>query len=207
MPLITNIPKIKISKEWLAEIKEQIPTLPNERKDKYINEYGISSYDANVLVKEKVVADFYEETISLGASPKAASNWITTNLLGNLNKLELTMNDITLTPSSLAELIGLVESNKISSKQAKEVFADILTSGKTPKEVVKEKGMEQMSDTSEIIKIANEVLDENPDVIEQYKKGRTNVIDYLTGQIMKKTRGQANPTIARQTMASEIEKR
>ena len=153
------------------------------------------------------MADFYEEAIKLGADPKSASNWITTNLLGSLNKLELTINDITLTPEMLASLIKLVEDKEISSKQAKEVFAECLTSGKTPKEVVKEKGMMQMSDTSEIVRIANEVLDENPDVIEQYKKGRTNVVDFLVGQIMKKTRGTANPTIARSTMAEEIEKR
>ncbi len=202
-----NIPKIKLSKAWLDEIKAQIPRLANERKEAYINDYGISEYDATILVKEKAYADFYEETISLGADPKAASNWITTNLLGSLNKLELTMDDITLTPDMLAELIDLISSGKISSKQAKDVFADVLTSGKTPKEVVKEKGMEQMSDAGEIVKIANEVLDENPDVIEQYKKGRTNVVDYLTGQIMKKTKGTANPGLARQTMAEEIEKR
>ncbi len=202
-----NIPKIKLSSEWLEQIRKEIPRLANERKETYINEYGISNYDATILVKEKLVADFYEEAISLGADPKSASNWITTNLLGSLNKLELTITDITLTPEMLASLIKLVENKEISSKQAKEVFADCLTSGKTPKEVVKEKGMVQMSDTTEIVRIANEVLDENPDVIEQYKKGRTNVVDFLVGQIMKKTRGTANPTIARSTMALEIEKR
>lgn len=202
-----NIPKIKLSQDWLEQIRKEIPKLANERKETYINEYGISNYDATILVKEKPVADFYEEAIKLGADPKSASNWITTNLLGSLNKFELTINDITLTPEMLASLIKLVEDKEISSKQAKEVFAECLTSGKTPKEVVKEKGMMQMSDTSEIVRIANEVLDENPDVIEQYKKGRTNVVDFLVGQIMKKTRGTANPTIARSTMAEEIEKR
>ena len=202
-----NIPKIKLSQDWLEQIRKEIPKLANERKETYINEYGISNYDATILVKEKPVADFYEEAIKLGADPKSASNWITTNLLGSLNKLELTINDITLTPEMLASLIKLVEDKEISSKQAKEVFAECLTSGKTPKEVVKEKGMMQMSDTSEIVRIANEVLDENLDVIEQYKKGRTNVVDFLVGQIMKKTRGTANPTIARSTMAEEIEKR
>ena len=202
-----NIPKFKIPKEWLDEIRKSIPRLPYERKEIYINEYGISDYDATIIIKDKKVSDFYEECIDLKADPKMASNWITTNLLGSLNKLELEFDDITLTPVMLKDLIDLVDSKEISSKQAKEVFADVLTSGKTPKEIVKEKGMKQMSDEGEIIKIANEVLDENPDVIEQFKNGRTNVIDYLTGQIMKKTRGTANPTIARSTMAKEIEKR
>ncbi len=202
-----NIPKFKISKEWLEEIRKSIPKLPYERKETYINEYGITDYDATIIVKDKKVSDFYEECIELYADPKMTSNWITTNLLGSLNKLELDFDDITLTPQMLKELIDLVNSKEISSKQAKEVFADILTSGKTPQEVVKEKGMKQMSDEGEIIKIANEVLDENPELIEKYKNGRNNVIDFLTGQIMKKTRGQANPTIARSTMIKEIEKR
>ena len=202
-----NIPKIKLSQEWLEQIKKDIPMLAPERKEMYINKYGLTNYDATILVKEKPVADFYEETIKLGGDPKSASNWITTNLLGSLNKMDLSINEIALTPAMLAQLIKLVEDKEISSKQAKEVFAECLISGKTPKEVVKEKGMMQMSDAGEIVKIANEVLDENPDVIDQYKKGRTNVVDFLVGQIMKKTRGTANPTIARSTMAEEIEKR
>ena len=192
---------------FYTNIKKDIPRLAHERKAEYIDKYGISNYDANILVKDKKVADFYEETINEGANPKSASNWITTNLLGSLGKLEITMDDITLTPSMLASMIKMIEKGEISSKQGKEVFADILTSGKTPEQIVKEKGMKQMSDASEIVKIANEVLDENPDTIEQYKKGRTNVVDYLVGQIMKKTKGQANPLIARSTMTEEIEKR
>lgn len=202
-----NIPKFKIPKSWLDEIKKSIPRLPSERKKDYIDNYGITDYDATIIVKDKKVSDFYEECIKLKADPKKASNWITTNLLGSMNKLELEFEDITLTPKMLKELIDLVSNKEISSNQAKEVFTDILTSGKTPKEIVKEKGMKQMSDEGAIVKIANEVLDENPNAIEQYKNGRTNVVDFLTGQIMKKTKGTANPAIARSTMVSEIEKR
>lgn len=202
-----NIPKFKIPKEWIEEIKSKIPRLPSERKEDYINNYGITDYDATIIVKERKVSDFYEECIGLGADPKKASNWITTNLLGNLNKLEIEFDDMKLTPKMLKELIDLVENKEISSNQAKEVFVDMLTTGKNAKDIANEKGMKQLSNEDEIIKIANEVLDENPQAIEQYKNGRTNVVDFLTGQIMKKTRGQANPSIARSTMASEIEKR
>lgn len=202
-----NIPKFKIPKNWLDDIKSKIPRLPYERKEDYINNYGITNYDATIIVKDKKISDFYEKCIKLGADSKKTSNWVTTNLLGNLNKLELEFDDMKLTPEMLKELIDLVEKKCISSKQAKEVFEDILTSGKTPTEVVKEKGMRQISDEGEIVKIANEVLDENTETIEKYKNGRTNVIDYLTGQIMKKTKGQANPATARQTIIKEIEKR
>ena len=202
-----NLPKYKISEEWLEEIRNSIPKLASERKETYINEYGISNYDATIIVKEKAVAEFYEKTIELGADPKSSSNWITTNLLGHLNKLDLTIEEVSMTPIMLVELIKLIEGKEISSKQAKEVFYDCLNSGKTPKEIVKEKGMTQMSDEGEIVKIANEVLDENPELVEKYKSGKNNVVDYLVGQIMKKTMGKANPGIARSTMISEIEKR
>ena len=178
-----------------------------ERKEQYINEYGISDYDASILVKEKPVAEFFEKTISLGANPKSASNWITTNLLGSLNKMELTISEAKLTPSHLAELIKMVEDKEISSQQAKGVFALSLESGKSPHDIAAEKGLKQITDEGEIVKVANTVLDENPDVIEQYKNGKTNMVNYLVGQVMKKTGGKANPSLARDVMAREIEKR
>ena len=202
-----NLPKIKISKEWLEEIRAMIPELANERKEKYISKFGLTDYDATILVKEKKVSDYFEKTIELGADAKSASNWVTTNLLGYLNKNELTIDDIKMTPDMLVEIISLVEKKTISSKQAKEVFQEVIISGKKPSDVVNEKGMSQISDATKIKEIANEVLDENPEIIEKYKSGRTNVIDFLVGQIMKKTRGKANPELARSTMLSEIEKR
>ena len=202
-----NIPKFKISKEWLEEIRKSIPRLAFERKEQYINEYGVSDYDASILVKEKPVAEFFEKTTTLGANPKSASNWITTNLLGNLNKMELTIDEAKLTPEHLAELIKMVEDKEISSQQAKGVFTESLETGKSPKEIATEKGLKQITDEGEIVKVANEVLDEHPDVIEQYKNGKTNMVNYLVGQVMKKTGGKANPTLARDVMAKEIEKR
>ena len=176
-----NIPKFKISKEWLEEIRKSIPRLAFER--------------------------FFEKTIELGANPKSASNWITTNLLGNLNKMELTIDEAKLTPEHLAELIKMVEDKEISSQQAKGVFTESLETGKSPHDIASEKGLKQITDEGEIVKVANEVLDEYPDVIKQYKNGKTNMVNYLVGQVMKKTGGKANPTLARDVMAKEIEKR
>ena len=202
-----NIPKYKITKEWLEEIRASIPKLANERKEKYINEYGISNYDATILVKEKQVADYYEETIKLGVNPKSSSNWITSVILGHLNKFELNINDIFLTPKMLVDLIKLIDDGTISSKQAKEVLFEALTENKEPTKIVEEKGMKQIGDTDTINKMIQEVLEEQPDSIEQYKNGRTNIVDFLVGQVMKKTRGQANPAMTRSMMIEEIEKR
>ncbi len=202
-----NIPKFKIAKEWLKEIKKDIPRLAHERKEEYMNNYGISAYDATILVKEKAISDFFEDTIKLGADAKSASNWITTNLLGYLNKNELSINESKITPENLAMLIKMVEDKEISSQQAKGVFTETVETGKTPKEIAKEKGLKQITDTGEITKIVNEVLDENPDIIAQYKNGKTAMVNYLVGQVMKKTGGKANPTLARDTMQIEIDKR
>ncbi len=202
-----NIPKIKITKQWIEEIKKEIPMLALERKEMYINKYGISDYDASIIIKEKEIADYYEKTVSLGSNAKSASNWITTNLLGALNKEGKTIKEALITPEHLAQLIKMVEDKEISSQQAKDVFKECLDSGKTPKEIASEKGLKQITDTSEIEKIANEVLDENPDVIKQYKAGKVQMINYLVGQIMKKTGGKASPNLAKEVMSKEIEKR
>ena len=202
-----NIPKFKIAKEWLEEIKKDIPRLAHERKEEYINNYDISDYDATILVKEKAISDFFEDTIKLQADAKSASNWITTNLLGYLNKNEMSINESKITPEHLAELIKMVEDKEISSQQAKGVFIETVETGTSPKEIAKAKGLKQITDAGEITKIVNEVLDENPDIIAQYKNGKTAMVNYLVGQVMKKTGGKANPTLARDTMQTEIDKR
>ena len=200
-----NIPKIKLSPSWLEEIRKSIPALANERKDKYINEFGLSEYDAKVLVKEKAVSDYFDETVNEGADPKLASNWLTSVILGHLNKLELTINDIYLTPKMLCELIKKVTSGEISIKQGKEVLFKSLTENIDPIKIVEESGMKQIGSSDEILKVVLEVLDEQPQAITQYKSGRTNIVDFLVGQVMKKTKGQANPAITRNMLIEKIE--
>ena len=202
-----NIPKIKLSESWINEIKDSIPVLAHERKEIYMNNYGLSNYDATILVKDKNVSDYYEDTIKCGADPKLASNWISSVILGYLNKELLSIDDIYVTPLMLKDLIDMVQDGTISSKQGKEVLFRCLDEKKEPKTVVEESGMKQIGSSDEILKIVTEVLDENGDNIEKYKSGRTNVVDYLVGQVMKKTRGQANPSITRSMMIEEIEKR
>ena len=202
-----NIPKIKLSPSWLEEIRKSIPALANERKDKYINEFGLSEYDAKVLVKEKAVSDYFDETVNEGADPKLASNWLTSVILGHLNKLELTINDIYLTPKMLCELIKKVTSGEISIKQGKEVLFKSLTENVDPIKVVEESGMKQIGSSDEILKVVLEVLDEQPQAITQYKSGRTNIVDFLVGQVMKKTKGQANPALTRNMLIEKIEER
>lgn len=202
-----NIPKFKLNNDWIEEIKKEIPMLANERKDIYINKYGLSNYDATILVKEKSISDYYEETLKCGIDPKISSNWITSIILGYLNKTNKEIKDLFVTPMMLKDLIDLLNKNEISSKQAKEVLNEALENNKEPISIIKEKGIKQIGGEEEILKVINEVLDEQPGAIETYKSGRDNIVDFLVGQVMKKTKGQANPAIARSKMIEEIEKR
>lgn len=202
-----NIPKFKIDPNWIEEIRKDIPELPSERYEKYVSEYGLSDYDASNLVKEKAVSDYFEECLTLGIDAKSASNWITTRILGYINKEYITIDEVFITPSMLKDLIDMIHSNKISSKQAKDVFYKALEDKKDPKTLVKELGMEQITDDTEIRNIIIGILDENPDNVNKYKEGRTNLLDYFVGQVMKATRGKANPSMASSIIVEEIEKR
>jgi len=201
-----NIPKYKLSKEWLDEIRKSIPRLALERKSEYINNYGLNDYDATILVKEKAVSDFFEETIKLGSDPKIASNWVTSVLLGHLNKNDLKIEDIYMTPKMLNDLIKMVNEGKISSKQSKEIFYKVLSDKKEPKVLVEELGMKQIGDDNTIRELVCKVLDEHLDLIEEHRKGR-NVFDFFVGQVMKATRGQANPSMTAKIIREEIDKR
>ncbi|MDD8049669.1 MAG: Asp-tRNA(Asn)/Glu-tRNA(Gln) amidotransferase subunit GatB [Thomasclavelia sp.] len=201
-----NMPPVKLTKEFLDNIKKEIPMLQYERIKLYIDEYGLSRYDATTLVKEKSIADYFEETIKDGANPKLSSNWITSIILGHLNKYEISINEIFLTPTMLVSLMKMVDDGKISSKQAKEVLYKVLQDEKEPEVIVKELGIKQLDNDEEIRTMVVEILEANLHLIEEYRKGR-NVFDFFVGQVMKRTRGQANPTLTAKIITEEIEKR
>ena len=202
-----NIPKFRIPTSWIEEIRKTIPQLASERKEKYIKEYELTEKEANILVKEKMVSDYFDKVVEEGANTKSASNWITTRLLGYINKLLISINDVYLTPKMLKELIDMVDNKEISSKQAKDVFYEALDNRKDPKAIVEEGGMKQNSDDGEIRKIIIEILDNNLDNVNKYKSGRTNVLDFFVGQVMKQTRGQANPELTRSILTEELSNR
>lgn len=200
-----NIPKFRITKELLDEVRSKIPVLAHERKEKYINEYGLSEYDAGVLTKDKKISDYFEECVSLKCDPKSACNWITTRVLGELNKSEEnTIDDLFIRPNMIVELVSLVNDKKISSDQAKKVFTKMLEENLTPKEIVKKYDMEVIEDANLIESLVNEVITENAKAIEDYHNGRTNMLDYLVGQVMKKSKGKANPIEAKSKMLEKI---
>lgn len=201
-----NLPKFKITQEWLEEIRKDIPMLAKERKDMYIEKYGLSEYDASVIVKEKEIADYYEDCLALGIDAKTASNWVTVNIVGELNREEIELKDFFITPTYLKQIIDPLVKGTISSKQAKEIFIKSLEEKKEPKTFISS-DMAQISDETELTKIIIEILDANPTQIEQYKSGKDNLFDYFVGQVMKNTRGKANPVMTKDILNKELEKR
>lgn len=198
-----NIPKLKISKEWLEEIKTSIPELAHERKDKYINKFSLSEYDANVLVKEKEVSDYFEECVKLGIDAKQAANWVSVNIVGELNHQEITLKEFFLTPVMLKQITDAINDGKLSSKQAKEVFFKSVENKKEPKEFISEDNA-QISDVAILEPMIDEILAANPNQVEQYKNGKTNLLGFFVGQIMKQTGGKANPKITNELLNQKL---
>ncbi len=186
-----NIPKTIIERSWIEEIKKEIPLLPEERRRLYIKEYDLSEYDANILIKDKDVSDYYQECVRKMIDPKIACNYIISIICGYLNKELLSINEITLTPDMLMKIYEKQKDNSISSKQAKELIIDALENNINP--IEKLDNIKQMSNEEELDSVIKKVLDENQKQIADYHNGRTNLFDYFVGQVMKETRGKANP--------------
>jgi len=201
-----NIAPTEVTDEMLDEIRKTIPMLQLERRQKYMEEYELSKYDSEVLVKVKENSDFFNECVGLGADPKKACNWITGMLMGYLNETEMKIEEVPVKPNMIKELIDLIDNKTISSKQAKEVFEDMVESGKMPSEIVKEKGMMQITDDSAIKDVIMEVLKENDEQAREYNPEKTRMIDFFVGQVMKKTRGKANPAKTMEMLREELSK-
>lgn len=201
-----NIPRFRITPLLIEEVRASIPELAPQRRTKYIEEYGLSSYDAGVLVKEKSISDYYEECVKLGIDAKVAANWVTVNIVGELNKEDTPISEFFITPSMLKQIIDGINSGLLSSKQAKEVFFKAIEEQKEPKNFISKENA-QISDEGELTNIIVGILDASPEQIEQYKAGKNNLFDYFVGQVMKNTRGKANPVMTKEIIQKELDRR
>jgi aspartyl-tRNA(Asn)/glutamyl-tRNA(Gln) amidotransferase subunit B len=184
----------------IQEIEDHLPELPEQKKDRFFSQYGLSKYETDILVGDKALAGYFEEVVSFGIDPKDAANWILVELLRVLKDTDAY--EIPVKSEYLAGLIKMVEAGKISRNAAKEVFNEMVATDKAPEGIFKEKGLAQISGADEIEKIIREVLSLNGDVVQDYKLGNTKVIGFLMGQIMKASRGKANPNTARDLLES-----
>ena len=196
-----------ISDEWMEEVRKTIPELPDARQRRYQEELGLPAYDAHVLTLTKEMSDMFEKTVSLGADPKLASNYLMVDVNAYLNKVQKELKETALTAEGLAGMIKLITDGTISSKIAKKVFAELIEHGGDAAQIVKEKGLVQVSDSGQLLAWVNEALDNNPKSIEDYKNGRDRAIGFLVGQIMKASKGQANPQMINKMLLEEIAKR
>ncbi len=196
-----------ISDEWMEEVRKTIPELPDARQRRYQEELGLPAYDAHVLTLTKEMSDMFEKTVSLGADAKLASNYLMVDVNAYLNKVQKELSETALTAEGLAGMIKLISDGTISSKIAKKVFAELIEHGGDAAQIVKEKGLVQVSDSGQLLAWVNEALDNNPKSIEDYKNGRDRAIGFLVGQIMKASKGQANPQMINKMLLEEIAKR
>lgn len=202
-----DIPRFEISDEWVEEIRASLPEMPQKRRERYVNDLGLSDYDAMVLTLTKDMSDFFEATIKAGSDAKQASNWLMGEVSAYLNSEKLTLAETKLTPDNLAGMIQLIADGTISSKMAKKVFRELIENGGDAKEVVKAKGFIQLSDPSQLLPIITEILDNNQQSIDDFKNGKDRAVGFLVGQIMKATKGQANPGVVNQLLQQELAKR
>ena len=196
---------VVISKEQVAEWETELPELPRHRLERLIKEYGIPEYDAGVLVADKAVADFYEETAKLSGNAKGASNWIMTEVLRCLSEKEMEIGQSAITPDALAKLIKLVDKKAINMPSAKEVFAVLFEKGGDPEAIVKEKGLAQVSDSGAIDEFVEKAIADNPQPVEDYKGGKKASLQFLVGQVMKLSRGKANPQVAIEALKRRLD--
>lgn len=201
-----NITPIALSEQWIKEVQASMEELPDERKARYQDTYGLNDYDADVLVANKELSNFFDDVVQHTKNFKKAANWTIVEVVAALNKASIKVSDNPCNPKHLADMINMMDGGEISGKQAKEVFEEIMK-GKDPKQVVEEKGMKQVSDTSAILAIINEVLDNNPQSIEDFKNGKDRAVGFLVGQVMKASKGQANPAMSNMLIQEELKKR
>ena len=194
---------LEFSDSWVKEIKGTLPELPDTLKKRLVNDYGITDYDASILVEEKDFVDFYLEAAN-GVDGKLTANWMITELFGALKKENIMFLNSPVTPQKLGELIGLISKGVISGKIAKDVFSDMMITKKSPSEIVKEKGLEQVSDDKAIMKLIDKVISENQDKVKDYLGGKDKLLGFFVGQVMKLSQGKANPGLVNKLLKESL---
>jgi len=190
---------------WVEDIRTSLPELPDQRKDRYVKDYGLPVYDASVITTTKELADYFEECLTRYPNAKAVSNWVMGDLSRLLNAGSLEITQCPIKPAQMAEMLKLLDKGTISGKIAKTVFEEMFQTGKDPELIVREKGLVQISDEGAISSAVNEVLAANPKVVDDFRAGKEKALGFLVGQVMKVTRGKANPEIVNKMLKEKMQ--
>lgn len=195
---------LQLTDELIERIKATLPELPDEKKHRFMNEYGLSTYDASVLIAEQSRANYFE-TVAKGRDAKLAANWVINELLGWLNKHGIELENSPVSAENLGGLIARISDNTISGKIAKDAFADMMESGKDADSIIESKGLKQVTDTGAIEAVIDEVIAENPDNVAEYRSGKDKLFGFFVGQVMKKSQGKANPAMVNDLLKSKLD--
>ncbi len=195
---------IRIDGLWIEEIRRSLPELPDEKKERFVREYGIPEYDAEILISTKAMASYYEESVRLFPEPKTVSNWMMGDLLRELKRDEKEIDQSLLTPLHLAEMLSMIKEGAISGKIAKDVFEEMYRSGERPGKIVKDKGWVQILDEAEITNAIERVIKANPKQVEDYQQGKEKIYGFFVGEVMKLTKGKANPKLLNELLRKKL---
>ena len=194
---------LEIEDKWIEKIKSTIPELPDQKKNRFIKDYNLNEYDAGVIVSDKATSDYYEKVVK-NRSPKLVTTWVTSELFSILNKKNLTIDESPVSHDKLGELIDNIESGKVSNRLAKDIFEEMCETGKSPSDIISEKGLSQISDEGELEKLVNDVLLANPENVEKYKNGKDKLFGFFVGEAMKLSKGKANPKLLNELLKSKL---
>lgn len=200
-----DLPPLLVGDSWIEKIRAGIPELPGPRKDRFVREYGLPNADAITLTEERPLADYYEEVARASNQPKAAANWVLGEVLRLLKEKKLGIGELPFTSKDLAGVVGLVDKGTISGKIAKTVFEEMSRTGKPPGEIVREKNLVQITDEKAIVAAVEEAIRTNRKAVDQYLQGKQQTLGFLVGQVMKATRGKANPELANRFLREHLE--
>lgn len=203
-----DLPPLIINDEMISSISKTLPELPSEKKERFIREYSLPAYDARLLTSSRALADYYEAVVHACGLPKQASNWVMREVLQTLKERNIEIDEFPLAAEYLGELIALVEKKVISIRVAKEeVYPALLTMSKHPQEIIEERGLTQISDEGQLLNLAQEIVAANPKPLQQYLQGKTQVVGFFIGQMMKATRGKADPQVVKKVITEVLEKK
>jgi len=203
-----DLPPLVVEASWVEEIRSRLPELPAAKTVRFVAEYGLSEYDAEVLVAEQEVADYFERIVTASGVPaKTAVNWISGEIFGWLNQSGETVNSLKVSPEALGELLQLIEKGEINQNTGKSVLTEMLQSGQSASEIVEAKGLRQVSDQDRITEMIEAVLDETPEQVAAYLGGKESLLNWFFGQVMRAAKGQANPQIVREMLNQQLARR
>jgi aspartyl-tRNA(Asn)/glutamyl-tRNA(Gln) amidotransferase subunit B len=199
-----DLAPLRISDEWRERLLAEMPELPASKRARFVESLGLREYDAEVLTATRPLSEYFEQVAATSQDPRAAANWVMGELMGALNAAGKEISEAPVRAGDLGELILLIAKGEVSGKMAKEIFAGMFTGGEPARAVMERQGFKQISDTAALEAIVAEVLAANPKQVEQYKSGKGAVLGFLVGQVMKATRGQANPAVVNEILQRRL---